>query len=186
MAKKKQSLVVSLAVYAAANLVLGVFLYFFWGIPAFREEARVRSSFALAQQRLDQTTGLIRSLPNPAKARADIEKSIAEFKKAGSSGRQLPRLIQSLGTAAQQHKVKVLSIRPREDIKSSVELPAGVNKLYVEMTLECPYQTLAEFSRALQELPARFTIEQVDARRNKDRAELSVSMLVSAFMVWEL
>ncbi len=185
MAKKKQSLVVFLAVYAAVNLVLGALLYVVLGMPAFREEARMRASFAQAQQRLDQDAGLIRSLPNPAKARAEIEKSIAEFKKTGGSGRQLPRLIQALGTAAQQHNVKVLSIRPREDIRSPADLPAGVNKLYVEMTLECPFQALGDFSRVLQELPAHFTIEQVDASRKKDQSALSVTMLVSTYMVWE-
>lgn len=200
MAKKKSSTLTFIIVYGLANCLLALLLFLFWGLPGLRMEQRVKTQFQAEQKRVQESADLIRSVPNPLKERQEIEARIEEFKKTGLSGKQLPRILQALGQSAQEHAITILSLRPRDDMKPPAELPAGVNKLYIEMSVEASYRGISEYIKYLQSHPASFSIESIGMSRKQSAAAqrpgqkaavndselLQVDMVLSTFVVWEL
>ena len=189
----------------AFGLVSFLFLlYFIAGKTLFKYVERLKSEFASSQNTLQEAQDLVKAFSNPQKALEDMEKKARELKEMGVTSRQLPRLIQSLALAASKLNINIISIRPREDIRSGDEnLPAGVSKVFTELTLSCPYKLFAEYSKAVSELPVTFIVEQMSMEK-KDEAEASlaekkppeksaqapeellVTLLLSTYMVWEL
>ncbi|OGX31973.1 MAG: hypothetical protein A3G37_00535 [Omnitrophica WOR_2 bacterium RIFCSPLOWO2_12_FULL_46_30] len=189
----------------AFGLVSFLFLlYFIAGKTLFKYVERLKSEFASSQNTLQEAQDLVKAFSNPQKALEDMEKKARELKEMGVTSRQLPRLIQSLALAASKLNINIISIRPREDIRSGDEnLPAGVSKVFIELTLSCPYKLFAEYSKAVSELPVTFIVEQMSMEK-KDEAEASlaekkppeksaqapeellVTLLLSTYMVWEL
>ena len=185
-------------------VIILILSYLFIGRPILKYKERLKAEFSLNQNKLQESQALVRSFSNPQKALEDIGKKAQELKEMGVSSRQLPRIIQSLALPASKLNINLTSIRPREDIKPGNEnLPAGVSKVYIELAMSCPYQLFAEYTRALSELPVTFILERLSiekeekgsasARTNKplDKSagspeELSITLLLSTYMVWEI
>jgi len=159
--------------------------------------------FKARQVKLQESQELIRILPNPQKAIEETETKVREFENMGLSKKQLPRLIQLLGQSANERNINVVSIRPREDIKSGMEnLPAGVTKFYIEIVLNCTYRVLGDYIKSLSELPASFTVESLSVikregvlspgeskapvKNAEGQPELQAALILSTYMIWEL
>ena len=190
-------------IYLVSFTAAFVLLYFLAGAPVFKFEKERKAEFGKKQERLRKLQELIVGMPDPAKAIEEIDKKSKDFKE-GASKKQLPRTIQMLAKAAGENNVDLVSVRPREDIKPPAEIFPGVNKAYIEMTINCSFQKFAEFTRALGELPGgnfsieSFTIEKKKAPEGADdkkaqqekapaeekAGELSINMLISTYIVW--
>lgn len=183
-----------------------ILLYMLLGRPVFKYSDSLKAEFISAQEKLSESERLIRNFPNPQKEMGELEKKAQELRNMGASTKQLPRLIQSLAMPANNLNINVNSIRPRDDLKAEDEnLPAGVTKIYVEVVMSCSYQTLAEYIKAVNELPTNFIIErltmekkeegegELDAETKKTpeknqekQIELSANLLLSTYMIWEI
>lgn len=187
------------------GLVISLFLlYFTAGKTLFKYLERLKSELESSQNTLQEARTLVKAFSNPQKALEDMEKKARELKEMGATSRQLPRLIQSLALAATKLNINIISIRPREDIRPGDEnLPAGVSKVFIELTLGCPYKLFAEYTKAVSILPVTFIIEQMSMEKKDESAaslaekkspeksaqipeELLVTLLLSTYMVWEL
>lgn len=195
---------VQLALIAFGLMSFLFLLYFTADKTLFKYLERLKGEFASSQNTLQEAQALVKAFSNPQKALEDMEKKARELKEMGATSRQLPRLIQSLALAATKLNLNIISIRPRDDIRIGNEsLPVGVSKVFIELTLGCPYKLFAEYTKAVSELPVTFIIEQMSIER-KDGAEaplnekrrpeksaqipeeLLVTLLLSTYMVWEL
>ncbi|MEK6563614.1 MAG: type 4a pilus biogenesis protein PilO [Candidatus Omnitrophota bacterium] len=183
-----------------------ILLYMLLGRPVFKYSNNLKAEFKSAQDKLSESEGLIRNFPNPQKEMGELEKKAQELRNMGASTKQLPRLIQSLAMPANNLNINVSSIRPRDDLKAENEnLPAGVTKIYVEVVMSCSYQTLAEYIKAVNELPTNFIIERLTIEKKEEEAEeldgetkktpeknqekpieLSANLLLSTYMIWEI
>lgn len=180
-------------------------LYFTAGKTLFKYLERLKSEFESSQNTLQEAQTLVKAFSNPQKALEDMEKKARELKEMGATtSRQLPRLIQSLALAATKLNINIISIRPREDMRPGDEnLPAGVSKVFIELTLSCPYKLFAEYTKAVSELAVTFIVEQMSMEKNDEAGaepaerkppeksapepeELLVTLLLSTYMVWEL
>jgi Tfp pilus assembly protein PilO len=186
---------------ASATLVL-IILYLGLGMPTIRYINKIKAELKSKQAKLLESQELIRSLPNPQKAMEEMEQKVKEFKEMGISKKQLPRLIQLLGKAAADLNINVTSIRPRDDIKSpGANLPEGVTKVHMEVILNCSYQMLADYIKAVGALPVAFSLESLSVTKKEENnlsdskttgksaslsTELQATLLLSTFMVWEL
>jgi Tfp pilus assembly protein PilO len=153
------------------SIFIGVWLviYIFLGRPILKYSDGLKAEFDRKQTKLQESQELVRSLPNPQKAIAEITDKLQEFQDLGVSKKQIPRLMQLLGQAASDHQITVLSLRPREDIKNGdAELPPGINKIYLEIALTCNYQSLAEYIKAVNELPTAFKVETLTVEKGSD------------------
>lgn len=205
MFKKNLDKNFDIAIFYAGFFLFLILLHIFLGMPVNRYANKLKAEFKSKESKLKESEGLIKSLPNPQKAIEDIEKKAQEFKDMGVSKKQLPRLIQLLGQSTSEHKLNVISIKPREDIKSGNEnLPTGVTKVYIEMVASSPYQLFADYIKSLNELPVAFSIEAVtiekkeqgplETKRAPEKTEaktgpaeeLLCTLLLSTYMVWEL
>ncbi len=201
--KSHSNKISSLFIVSFISTIIFIILYLGLGRPTFKYTDKVKSEFKAKQDRLQESQELIRSLPNPQKAIEEMEKKAQEFKDMGLSKKQLPRFIQLLGQSANERNINVISIRPREDIKSGTEnLPAGVTKFYIEIVLNCTYQVLGDYLKGLSELPVSFTVESLSvakrkssfspgdskasAKNTEQQPELQVALILSTYMVWEL
>ena len=183
-----------------------ILLYALLGRPVFKYSDNLKAEFISTQEKLSESERLIRNFPNPQKEMGELEKKAQELRNMGASTKQLPRLIQSLALPANNLNINVSSIRPRDDLKAENEnLTAGVTKIYVEVVMSCSYQTLAEYIKAVNELPTNFIIERLAIEKKEEDAgeldaetkktpeknqekpiELSANLLLSTYMIWEI
>ncbi|MCM8800675.1 MAG: hypothetical protein NC912_01460 [Candidatus Omnitrophica bacterium] len=180
-------------------------LYIFLGRPAIQYERRLRQELKAKQDKIKESEMLIRNFPDPQKALEEIQKKSEELKELGISRKQLPRAVQLLGQIANRLNIKkIISIRPREDIKDENEsLPLGVTKTYIEVIVSCPYRLVGEFIKSIAESPLAFKIEtlileptsiepqspgseKIGKKSESSAKEILATMLLSTYMIWEL
>jgi Tfp pilus assembly protein PilO len=195
MAKAKTSRLTSILLFSIVGTILIVLLYFLLGRPALRYSENMRKKFLSYQAKLQEGEDLIRSLPNPQQSLDNIRRKNAEFRETSGAGKQLPKIIQILGQSASGRQINIISIRPREDLKAAAEsLPAGVTKLFFEITFSGSYQEIAEYIKVMSGLPGGFTVETLTIERQERDAPkadqrsglLSASLIVSTYMVEDL
>jgi len=203
--KIPQNKLLQLSLVFSILLAALALLYMFLGRPVFKYSNDLKAEFISTQDKLSESERLIRNFPNPQKEMGELEKKAQELRDMGASTKQLPRLIQSLALPANNLNINMSSIRPREDLKADNEnLPAGVTKIYVEVTMSCSYQTLAEYIKAVHELPTNFIIERLTiekknesgesgaetkktSEKNQEKpVELNINLLLSTYMIWEI
>lgn len=191
-------------VFSGVSILILILLHVFLGRAVIKYSNKLKNDFKLKQAKLRDSEELIKSLPDPQKAIEDIEKKSEEFKEMGVSRKQLPRLVQLLGKSISEHNINVISLKPREDIKSVDEnLPAGVSKVYIEMVISGSYQTIGDYIKVLSALPVTFVIESMSVEKKQvpvapgeekkaaaearpESEELLCSMILSTYAIWEL
>jgi Tfp pilus assembly protein PilO len=195
MAKAKTGPLTSIVLYSVIGTILIILLYFILGRSALRYSENMRKQFLLYQSKLQDGEDLIRSLPNPQQSLDDIKRRNAEFLETSGAGKQLPKIIQALGQSASGRQINIISIRPREDLKTGIEnLPAGVTKLFLEMAFGGSYQEIGEYIKVLSGLPGGFTIETMTIERQEREGAktdqrtgmLNASLIISTYMVEDL
>jgi Tfp pilus assembly protein PilO len=195
MNKAKASRLTFILTYSISGMVSIIVLYLFVGRPVFKYADMMRAQFSSDQDQLQQAEALMRSLPNPRKSLEDIERKYADFREISGTGKQLPKIIQTLGQSVAGRQINVISIKPKEDVRAGTEnLPAGVKKLFLEMIFSASYQEIGEYARVLNGLPGVFTIETMtigrqerDASKQGEQAGmLNVSFIISTYMVGDL
>ncbi|MFH0790606.1 MAG: hypothetical protein V2A64_03145 [Candidatus Omnitrophota bacterium] len=204
MPEKTSNRMVKVTVISVIFIVILILLHLFLSQTVLRYTKKVKSEFKLVEARLNEQEQLIKSVPNPQKAIEDIENKNQEFKAMGVSKKQFPRIIQLLGRSTADYNIDVISIRPREDIKLVNEsLPAGINKVYIEMILRCSYQGFGEYLKALNDMSIVFCIETLTIERKeavvissedkktpagakREDDDLKVTLLLSTYLVWEI
>jgi Tfp pilus assembly protein PilO len=171
---KRANKVSYIFVFTSIFIAVSLLIYFLIGRPVLKYSDGLKSEFAQKQVKLAESQELVRGLPNPQKAIDEIKGKLQEVQDLGVSKKQIPRLMQLLGTAASERNINVVSLRPREDIKSEdAALPPGVNKLYLEIVLICNYQALAEYIKTVNELPTAFNVEALTIEKETDMAALA-------------
>lgn len=205
MYKKSSNKILNVAFVCSGFIGVLILLHIFVGRTILKHANKLRQEFNLKQAKLQESEALVRSFPNPQKAIEDIEKKTQELKdKGGVTPRQIPRLIQLLAHPASAHNLNIISIKPRDDVKSSAEnLPAGVNKVYIEVVVSGSYQSIGEYIKTLSELPVAFTTEQLSIEKREESVvpsatkktpeksegkpgELLATLLVSIYTMWEI
>ena len=174
IARIKTNKMIQVALTAIMCVIVLALAYFFIRTPIMKYQEKLKAEFTLSQDKLKEAEELIRRFPNPQKASEEIEKKAEELKEMGATSRQIPRLIQLLALPANKLNATVISIKPRQDIPLGAEiLPPGVNKVYIELILSGSYQAIAEYTKALSELPNTFIIERLTMEKT-DTSEESV------------
>lgn len=188
----------------------GFFVFFalsqiFIGISLVKTQNRLKAELKLKQSKMQESETLIRNLPNPQRAIEDIAKKAEEFRDMEMNKKQLPRVINLLGHAINEQNLNLVTIKPRDDIKTANEnLPTGVTKVYIEVTLNCSYRKLGEFLASLNKLPVVFVIENLSIQKKEhleaagsvskkalDKSEekseeLEAALVLSTYMIWEI
>lgn len=206
MFKRIQNKLLNILFGCLGFLIFLVGLYIFLGRPAIKYERKMRQELKIKQDKIKESEMLIRNFPDPQKALEEIQKKSEELKGLGISRKQLPRAVQLLGQTANRLNIKkIISIRPREDIKDENEnLPLGVTKTYIEVIVSCSYRLIGEFIKAISESPLSFKIETLILEEKKEiepslvisekttkksespTKEILATMLLSTYMIWEL
>lgn len=195
MAKAKTSRLTSILLFSVTGTFFIIILYFLLGRPALRYSEDMRKRFLLYQAKLQDGENLIRSLPNPQQSLDNIRRKNAEFRETSGAGKQLPKIIQILGQSASGRQINIISIRPREDLKTGAEsLPAGVTKLFLEITFSGSYQEIGEYIKVLSGLPGGFSVETMTIERQERDApkaeqksgQLNARLILSTCMVEDL
>lgn len=201
----KQNKMLQVALTSSTGFIILLLSYFFIRGPIVKYKQKLKADFALAQEKLKETEDLVRRFPNPQKATEELEKKSEELKEMGVTSRQIPRLIQLLALPATKLNINISAIRPRDDIKAGNEnLPPGVDKVYLEMVINSSYQLLADYTKALAELPTTFIIERLTIEKKaseqndtetphkttekaqEKQDELLITLLVSTYSVLEI
>lgn len=158
--KVKESRLAYIVIFGTSGTVVLAALYFFAGRPAFRYSDDMRKRFQSYEDQLQTAEELIHSVPNPSRAVEEMERKTEEFAETSGAKRQVSRIIQELGQSAAGRRLKVISITPKEDLKTgAASLPAGVRKLFFEMVVSASYDEIGEYARFLSGLPGLFAIE---------------------------
>lgn len=206
MLKKPSQKMMDVIIYCSASVLILILLHVFLGRTVVEYSKRLKEEFKQKEVKLRESEALIKSLPDPQKAIDEIEKKAEEFKDMGVTRKQLPRLVQLLGRSTSEQNINVITIKPREDIRSVEEnLPAGVFKVYIEMAIGGSFQSLGDYIKVLSALPVTFSIESMtvekreiftESRQGKRAGEktggspesegLFCTLLLSTYTIWEL
>lgn len=189
MAVKKQNKVTYVLIFVGGSSTLLVLLYFLVGSAVFRFTRSAEAELKSRQAALQEIQELVRMLPNPAKAAEDLKRRSVELKEIGYNKKQLPKLLQLIGKMAVDGGLTVVSIRPRDDIKTAAaSVPPGVVKVFLELDLRCEYTRLGEYLQSISTLPYSVAVESLSLSKREVRDEeppLECKVLVSACMVVE-
>jgi Tfp pilus assembly protein PilO len=167
--KKNVTRVSQVVTFTSIFFLVLLVIYIFVGRPILKYSDSLRAEFGQKQVKLAESQELVRSLPNPVKAIEEIKVKLQEVQELGMSKKQIPRLMQLIGQAASERNINVVSLRPREDIKSEdSELPVGINRIYLEIVLNCNYQALAEYIKSVNELPTAFKVESLTVEKESE------------------
>jgi len=167
--KKNVTRVSQVVTFTSIFFLILLLIYIFLGRPVLKYSDSLRAEFGQKQVKLGESQELVRSLPNPAKAIEEIRVKLKEVQELGVSKKQIPRLMQLIGQAASDHNINVVSLRPREDIKSEdSELPVGINRIYLEIVLNCNYQALAEYIKSVNGLATAFKVESLTVEKESE------------------
>lgn len=206
MFKKPSKKMLDVIIYSCVSIFILVLLHVFLGVSIIKYSNRVKEEFKQKEAKVRELEALIKGLPDPQKAIEEVEKKAGEFRDMGLSRKQLPRLIQLLGFSTSERNINLISLKPREDIRTINEsLPTGVSKVYIEMVISGSYQSLGEYLKVLSGLPTSFSIEAMSIEKKETNAELQdtrrafektetkaeaegllCTLLLSAYMVWEI
>ena len=203
MFKKPSKKMLDIFITAASFVVILIVLHILVGLKVSKYEQKIKGLYRDKQAKLQESVNLIRVIPDPRKAIAEMEAKAEDIKEMGFSRKQIPRLVQMLGQSAGKFDVSVNSIRPREDLHiNETDLPAGVNKVYIEMILYSSSKILGEYIKSLGELPVSFVLESMNLARDESAPEvtsvdkkslekseekgqkLTVTLILSTYMVW--
>jgi len=170
---KKTDRVTQVIIFTSVFFVILLLIYIIVGRPILKYFDGLKAEFRQKQIKLQESQELVRSLPNPQKAIDELKVKLQEVQDLVVSKKQLPRLMQLLGQTASERNITVVSLRPREDIKNEIgELPTGINKIYLEIVVICSYQTLAEYIKAVGELPSAFNVESLTMEKESETLAL--------------
>lgn len=196
MFKLKESKTTKIILICSTYGLVLLLLYIFVGRGISRYSDSLSKQVLTQSKKIKQYEELIRSYPNPGKEIEAIESKIGELKGRAASREQIPRIIQLLAGKTNELNINTLSIRPRDDIKSSDEkLIQGVSKVYIEIVMLTPYQVIGDYLRSLTELPVIITVESISIEKRQKtyitpgssrEDELMVTLLLSAYMVLEI
>ncbi|MFH0827916.1 MAG: type 4a pilus biogenesis protein PilO [Candidatus Omnitrophota bacterium] len=157
-------------------IISGVWLvsYLLVGRPVIKYFSRLKVEFGQKQVKLQESQDLVRSLPNPQKAIEEIRGVQKEFQDSAVNAKNIPRLLQLLNQSAGERGIRILSLRPREDIKNeNNELPEGISKIYLEVAVVCEYRELAEYVKADGGLPPDIKVESMTVEKNMGEEDIS-------------
>ena len=164
--RKKTSRISSIAIFAGVFAAALLSVYFLAGRPVLKYTESLKAKFGRQQAALQESQELVRALPDPQKAIAEIKIKMQELQESEISKKQIPRLMQLLGAAAGDKSITVVSLRQREDIKSGDNaLPEGIKKIYLEIVVICNYQALADYIKAAADLPPAFSVESLNMEK---------------------
>jgi Tfp pilus assembly protein PilO len=166
---KKSNRVTYIIIFTSISLGVCLLVYLAVGRPVLKYSDSLKAEFARKQAKLLESQELVRSVPNTLKAIDEIKVKLQEFQDLGVSKKQIPRLMQILGQTASERSITVISLRPREDVKSEeAAMPSGINRIYLEIVITCNYQALADYIKAVNELPNAFRVESLTIEKESD------------------
>lgn len=151
-------------IFGGTFLALVLIAYLVIGRPIQKYSRSVQKDFALKQAKVREAQELVRAVPNPEAAIDAIRGRVNETQDLGSVKKQIPKLMQLLSSTAAERKVRVESLRPRDDIQSE-GLPSGINRVSMEMVIICGYQEMAQFIDALKSLPVVLSVDLLTVQR---------------------
>jgi Tfp pilus assembly protein PilO len=166
---KKSSRVTYIIIFSSVFAGVWLLVYLMVGRPVLKYSDSLKAEFGQKQAKLQESQELVRSLPNPQKSIDEIKGKLQEFQDLGVSKKQIPRLMQLLGQTASDLSIVLVSLRPRDDFKSEEPaLPSGISKVYLETVLTCNYQALADYIKAVSELPTAFKVESLTIEKESE------------------
>ncbi len=163
-----------------------------------RYSNRLKEELNNKQRELEEDRRLVQLIPNPQKEIDKIRKGMDELQNRAVTKKELPKIIQQLINKSSELDIEIVSIKPRDDIEIEEEkLPQGVSKAYIEMIIKCPYQTLGEYLKELNELPIIFTIESmyiekieelesIINKKKKKEEDIFTTLVLSTYTIWRV
>ena len=180
---KTTKVAVNIGIYIAILIVFHLSV----GRPIFKLVDKEKSRCEDFQKSLLAKEELIKAIPNPNKEIREIKGKIKELEKKSISQEKLPKIIQQLTKESSRLNIEIVSIRPvKESPFKEENLPKGVKKVYLEITLKTSYINLGNYLKAIEKLPIIFTIESLVVKRFEETKEKDISREVGNNLIASL
>ncbi|MBU0759941.1 MAG: type 4a pilus biogenesis protein PilO [Candidatus Omnitrophica bacterium] len=160
--------------------------YYLLYVPKARQIAGLQKETKSFHEDIEEMEKMICRVPNPKKEIEVLGERLQKLKEKATDKEQTPRIIQQLFQKTGELNIEVISINPREETgESSIDIPEGVGKIYVEIKIRCSYKTLLAYIEALNHLPLLFTLEDLSIEKaGKEASEnVEVLLLLSAYVM---
>jgi Tfp pilus assembly protein PilO len=148
-----------------------------------------------AQRSLKDIETLVKDNPEPKKKIEEIKTRIDDLDKKAVTEKDIAKGMKIITQKSAEMNIEIVAVKPIKEkelpFKDS-NVPAGVAKTYMEVSCKATYKDMAEYIKALKDMPVTFTIEGItidkiseDEDLNKKKKEESgkvmAVMLISSY-----
>ena len=159
--------------------------------PMIKAKKRLEES----QKSLKDIEALVKDNPDPKKKIEEIKARLEALDKKSVTEKDIAKGMKILTQKSAELNLEVVAIKPIKEKELGFKdsnIPNGIAKTYMEVTGKATYKDLAEYIKALKNMPVTFTIEGItidkmseDEDLNKKKKEESgkvmAVMLISSY-----
>ncbi len=138
---------------------------------------------------IDKAEGRIKSIPDIKRESALLREKLILLERQVPDEGKIPYVIQELARKTQDLDINVISINPwsikKGKLKGKKEtVSSAIEKVYIEINIQCSYQVIARYIKALGNLPILLTVEDVTIQSNKELSpDLEVHLVVATYIL---
>jgi Tfp pilus assembly protein PilO len=147
------------------------------------------------QKNLKDIEVLVKDNPDPKKKIEDIKTRIDDLDKKSVTEKDIAKGMKILTQKSAGMNVEIVAVKPIKEKELTFKdsnVPAGIAKTYMEVSCKATYKDLAEYIKAIKDMPVTFTIEGIiidkiseDEELNKKKKEeggkVMAVMLISSY-----
>ena len=167
----------TIGMMAVCSLALVLFYAVFYR-PQAKRLATIQKELKTITNQLKEREGEASILPSVKEKVSELEEEFVSLQERVPEEENLPRVIQNLAKEAERLGITIVAIAP----SGKSEIKSKVKRFPIEIDLESSYWLLAQYLKAIEDLPTTFTIDDlVIERREGLLPNLKVRLLVSSY-----
>ena len=167
----------AVGIMVACGLALMLFYGFFYR-PQSKRLGKLQEELKSITSGLKEKEAKALILPSVKEKVLELEDEFISLQERVPEEENLPRVIQTLAKEAEKLGITIVAIAPagKSEVKSKVK------RFPIEIDVESPYWLLASYLKAIEDLPALFTVDDlVIEKREGILPNLKVRLLVSSY-----
>ncbi len=172
-----------LRILAIVLVVVGlVFWLQFLIIPQTGSAARLGSELTGLRLKVERARQEVRRLPDMEKKLDDLAARYSMSTVSTPPAEQLPDLLDKIAQFARGARVRVVTLRPKEDLGAVQAGPSGYLEIPLELVATAGYHQIGRFLNQLERSDSLVRLRELEIRPGKEMLGQEVKMMLLAFL----
>ena len=167
-------------------VVLAVVGLFFWLqfliLPQTRSVGRLGSELTALRGKVESMQRDLRQLPEMEKKRAELAARTSAPVVSAPPEEQLPNLLDKIAQFARAARVRVVTLRPKQELAQAQVGPSGTLEIPLELVATAGYHQVGRFLNQLEQSDSLVRLRDLEIQPGKELRDQEVKMLLLAFL----